>query len=196
MALGVFTTSIMGMNAQAHAMGQISSNVANVNTVGYKKTETLFETRMSVYNHAARDKNSYSADVVDRRYVDTAGQLTETGSVYNLALSGQGFFIVDNGRNTFYSRAGDFIATAVTPPGATPREVTTYSPEGNGVLTKTGEVSYLTNASGYYVQGWNADMNGNFSKTLEPVVITPADFYPGHETSFVRLQGNVFPLVV
>lgn len=58
MTLGVFTTSIMGMNAQAHAMGQISTNVANVNTVGYKRAETLFETKMSIYSHASQDKNS------------------------------------------------------------------------------------------------------------------------------------------
>lgn len=191
MTLGVFTTSIMGLNAQSHAMGQISTNVANVNTVGYKKAETLFETKMTIYNHAAQDKNSYSAGVVDRRYVDVAGQLSETGSVYNLALNGQGFFIVDNGRDTYYSRAGDFSTTAVTPAGMPPQEVEVYNPEGNGVLTKSAAASYLINGSGYYVQGWNADIHGNFSTTLEPVVVSPSEYYPGHATTQMALKGNV-----
>lgn len=191
MTLGVFTTSIMGMNAQAHAMGQISTNVANVNTVGYKRAETLFETKMSIYSHASQDKNSYSAGVVDRRQIDVAGQLNETGSIYNLALNGQGFFIVDNGRDTYYSRAGDFMTTAVAPQGAKPQQVEVYQPQGNGVLTKSASAAYLINSSGFYVQGWNADIDGNFSNTLEPVIVSPSEYYPGHATTVMQLKGNI-----
>lgn len=191
MTLGVFTTSIMGMNAQAHAMGQISTNVANVNTVGYKRAETLFETKMSIYSHASQDKNSYSAGVVDRRQIDVAGQLSETGSIYNLALNGQGFFIVDNGRDTYYSRAGDFMTTAVAPRGAEPQQVEVYQPQGNGVLTKSASAAYLINSSGFYVQGWNADINGNFSNTLKPVIVSPSEYYPGHETTVMQLKANI-----
>ena len=49
MTLGNFVTSRMGMLSQSHALEQISSNVANVNTVGYKKVETLFATQMTKY---------------------------------------------------------------------------------------------------------------------------------------------------
>lgn len=192
MTIGVFTTSIMGMNAQSHAMGQISANVANVSTTGYKKTETLFETKMSIYSNTTADKNSLSAGVVDRRFVDISGQLVETGSIYNLALDGQGFFIVDDGDNTFYTRAGDFEATTVTPKGTTPKEITMWYPEELGKATQKGAVSYLKNGSGFYVMGWNADEQGLFtSNTLEPVVITPQEYYPGHASTQIQLKGNL-----
>ena len=192
MAIGAFTTSIMGMNAQAHAMGQIGTNVANVSTTGYKKSETLFETKMTVYSNMRQDFNSFSAGVVDRRFVDISGQLTNTGSIYNLALDGQGFFVVNDGQNTFYTRAGDFEATTTTPKGMPPREITMWRPESVGRATQRGQVAYLKNAAGYYVMGWNADEQGQFtSPTLEPVVITPQDYYRGHASTNVVLKGNL-----
>ena len=41
MALSMFYPSVTGMEAQSHAMSTVSTNIANVNTVGYKKQETL-----------------------------------------------------------------------------------------------------------------------------------------------------------
>ena len=114
MALGTFVTSTMGMHSQSHALEQISANIANVNTVGYKKVETRFETQMTKFNEIGTDSHLFSAGVVDRRMVDVAGVLNTTNSIYDLGISGQGFFIVEGQNQTLYSRAGDFQATAVT----------------------------------------------------------------------------------
>ena len=62
MAIGNYVTSTMGMHAQAHALEQISSNIANVNTVGYKKVNARFETQMSGYNeHLLHPRGRFSS---------------------------------------------------------------------------------------------------------------------------------------
>ena len=63
MALGTFVTSTMGMHSQSHALEQISANIANVNTVGYKKVETRFETQMTKFNEIGTDSHLFSAPV-------------------------------------------------------------------------------------------------------------------------------------
>lgn len=192
MALGTFVTSTMGMHSQSHALEQISANIANVNTVGYKKVETRFETQMTKFNEIGTDSHLFSAGVVDRRMVDVAGVLNTTNSIYDLGISGQGFFIVEGQNQTLYSRAGDFQATAVTPQGYKPQTVTYYKPTESGVVTQSSPASYFTNASGYYVMGWNYNNdNEAFSSTLEPVIISPMEYYPGHKTTQMSFKGNI-----
>ncbi len=192
MALGTFVTSTMGMHSQSHALEQISANIANVNTVGYKKVETRFETQMTKFNEIGTDSHLFSAGVVDRRMVDVAGVLNTTNSIYDLGISGQGFFIVEGQNQTLYSRAGDFQATAVTPQGYKPQTVTYYRPTESGVVTQSSPASYFTNASGYYVMGWNYNNdNEAFSSTLEPVIISPMEYYPGHKTTQMSFKGNI-----
>ena len=192
MALGTFVTSTMGMHSQSHALEQISANIANVNTVGYKKVETRFETQMTKFNEIGTDSHLFSAGVVDRRMVDVAGVLNTTNSIYDLGISGQGFFIVEGQNQTLYSRAGDFQATAVTPQGYKPQTVTYYKPTESGVVTQSSPASYFTNAAGYYVMGWNYNSdNEAFSSTLEPVIISPMEYYPGHKTTQMSFKGNI-----
>lgn len=192
MTLGAFVTSTMGMHSQSHAMEQISSNIANVNTVGYKKVDTQFETQMTVFNQIGTDSNYFSAGVVDRRMVDLAGILNTTNSVYDLGISGKGFFIVQGDNGTLYSRAGDFRATAITPAGYSGKTVTYYRPTDSGVVTQSSPATYMTNASGYYVMGWNYNENSEaFSSSLEPVIISPMEYYPGHETTKMSFKGNI-----
>ena len=91
-----------------------------------------------------------------------------------------------------YSRAGDFQATAVTPQGYKPQTVTYYKPTESGVVTQSSPASYFTNASGYYVMGWNYNNdNEAFSSTLEPVIISPMEYYPGHKTTQMSFKGNI-----
>lgn len=192
MALGTFVTSTMGMHSQSHALEQISANIANVNTVGYKKVETRFEMQMTKFNEIGTDSHLFSAGIVDRRMVDVAGVLNTTNSIYDLGISGQGFFIVEGQNQTLYSRAGDFQATAITPQGYRAQTVTYYRPTESGVVTQSSPASYFTNASGYYVMGWNYNNdNEAFSSTLEPVIISPMEYYPGHETTQMSFKGNI-----
>jgi len=41
---GIMTTGLLGMNAQGTALSSVSANIANVNSAGYKETDTRFET--------------------------------------------------------------------------------------------------------------------------------------------------------
>lgn len=192
MALGSFVTSTMGMTSQSHALEQISANIANVNTVGYKKVEARFETQMTKFNEIGTDSHFFSAGNVDRRMVDVAGILSTTNSVYDLGISGQGFFIVEGQNQTLYSRAGDFQATSVPPQGYKQQTVTYYRPTEGGVITQSSPAAYFTNASGYYVMGWNYNNDSEaFSSSLEPVIISPMEYYPGHKTTEMSFKGNI-----
>ena len=44
MALSIFTPSVTGMEAQSQALGTVSTNIANISTVGYRSVETMFQT--------------------------------------------------------------------------------------------------------------------------------------------------------
>lgn len=193
MTIGSFVTSSLGMQAQSHALQQISANVANVSTTGYKKVNARFETLMTVYNDNGSSSNYFSANNVDSRMVDLEGQATITDSLYDLSLTGRGFFVMQGTYQTLYTRAGEFQATAETPPGQAPQTITYNVPaDGGGTRTQTKAVSYFKNADGYYVMGWNYDAGREaFSSSLEPIAITPADYYSGHETTKLALKGNV-----
>ena len=194
MTIGTFVTSTMGMHSQSHAMEQISANIANVNTVGYKKVDTRFETFIKEYTMMGSDMHYLTSNPVDRRMVDLGGQLKTTDSIYDLAITGKGFFIVEGQHETLYSRAGDFHATSITPEGYPTKEVTYFKPGEGGVVTQSAPATYFTNTSGYYVMGWNYDMSSEaFSSSLEPVIISPADYYPGHQTTQMSFKGNINP---
>lgn len=192
MTIGTFVTSTMGMHSQSHAMEQISANIANVKTTGYKKVDTRFETFIKEYSHIGLDTHYLTSNVVDRRMVDINGQLQTTDSIYDLALTGKGFFIVEGQNNTLYSRAGDFQATAVTPTGYSAKSVTYYRPSEAGVITQSAPATYFTNSAGYYVMGWNYNSDAEaFSSSLEPVIISPMEYYPGHQTTQMSFKGNI-----
>lgn len=193
MTIGTFVTSTLGMHSQSHAIEQISANIANVKTTGYKKVDTRFETLMKEYNEIGVNTHYFSSNPVDRRMVDLNGQLQTTDSIYDLALTGRGFFIVQGQNNTLYSRAGDFQATAVTPAGYSAKSVTYYRPSSEGgVITQSAPATYFTNTSGYYVMGWNYSNDAEaFSSSLEPVIISPMEYYPGHQTTQMSFKGNI-----
>ncbi|MCK5295938.1 MAG: flagellar hook basal-body protein, partial [Alphaproteobacteria bacterium] len=109
MALANFLTGATGMSAQAHSLSQISGNIANINTIGYKRSETSFATLLS---GESLKMNEFSVKSVDSRCIDTQGPLQTTGNRLDIAINGRGFFIVnteiDGTGIEHYTRAGDF----------------------------------------------------------------------------------------
>ena len=193
MTIGTFVTSTLGMTSQSHAIDQISANIANVNTTGYKKVNTRFETFIKEYNEMGVDTHYLSCNSVDRRMVDINGEMNVTESLYDLAISGRGFFVVQGTGSTLFSRAGDFQPTAVTPAGFPAQSVTYNRPDGEGgVITQSSPATYFTNSSGYYVMGWNYNAETDkFSSSLEPVIISPMEYYIGHQTTQMSFKGNI-----
>ncbi len=105
---GTLNTGVSGMAAQANMLSTIGDNIANSSTSGYKEATTAFETLLG--NQSA---DSYTAGGVSTqiRYgVSTQGQLTASTSVTDLAIQGNGFFVVQGtDGSTALTRAGSFV---------------------------------------------------------------------------------------
>ncbi|MBO0903584.1 flagellar hook protein FlgE [Jiella sonneratiae] len=132
---GVFRTSVSGMNAQANRLSAISDNISNSSTDGYKRSEAEFSTL--VIAQSGGQYNSGSVKTETRQYVSTQGSIAATSSSTDVAISGDGFFVVqDNTGREFYTRAGSFVQKTSTVNG----EQTTYLVNSAGYrLTGTSE---------------------------------------------------------
>ncbi|MCX4195807.1 flagellar hook basal-body protein [Methylobacterium organophilum] len=133
--MGLFTAlsnSISGASAQSLALNNISGNIANTQTVGFKSTETRFADMLA----ETGDSTQLAGGVLPstRNSLNIQGTMQSTGVSTNLAISGNGYFIVKKntgtpdspafGGDTGYTRRGDF------------------APDASG---------YLSNGAGYYL---------------------------------------------
>ena len=129
---GALFSGVSGLAAQSSAMGAISDNITNVNTIGYKGAKVNFKTlvtkQVSLTNYAPGGVQS-----AVRKGIDVQGLLQATNSSTDVSLSGQGFFIVNEAANP---QEGDMFA---------------YTRAGSFKVDKEG---YLQNVSGWYMQGW------------------------------------------
>ncbi len=132
---------VTGLTANASALAATSDNIANVNTVGYKRAQTNFSDLVT-----AASTQDYSAGGVTTSttsYVTQQGLLQSTSSPTDLAISGSGFFVTTQSPT-------DVSATA-------PR---LFTRAGSFTVDSQG---YLKNSAGLYLQGWLADTNGNIT---------------------------------
>ena len=113
--LGALFSGVSGLQAESTAMGVISDNIANANTTAYKDTATHFSTLVTQIPTVT----SYQPGGVVARpltQIDKQGLLQGTSSGTDLAISGGGFFVVNNDANdqgTFtFTRAGSFTIDA------------------------------------------------------------------------------------
>ncbi|MDE1937732.1 MAG: flagellar hook protein FlgE [Alphaproteobacteria bacterium] len=134
---GAMMTGVAALTANGNALSVASSNIANVNTIGYKTATNSFSTLLAA---AAGTSDPASAGVVasSGQNVTQQGLLTSTSSNTDLAISGNGFFMVSPTASATgslqYTRAGSFTTDA----------------SGN-----------LKNANGLYLLGWQLDTSGN-----------------------------------
>ena len=166
-------TAMSGMNAQSRALGHISDNVANSQTVGFKRTDTNFVSFISESNNEVHRPGTVVARPDFANQVQ--GTIEQVENPLALAITGQGFFTAalpigkdDDGATRFdsrqfYTRAGDFNRNS----------------EG-----------YMVNGSGYVLQGWSVD-NGVVDKTrLTPIRIQEDVFTPT-PTQNLTFGGNL-----
>lgn len=122
--LAVLAARTMGMQRQFTA---IADNVANVNTHGYKRLDLQFKEVIS--RPASQATASYVADrslAIDY----TTGSMETTNNPLDVALAGDGFFAVQLGNTTAYTRRGQFLLNG---------DGTLVTPTGNTVLDNTGQ---------------------------------------------------------
>ena len=109
---GTMRTSVSGMAAQANRLGAVSDNIANVSTTGYKRASMEFASL--VLDSGGTEYVSGSVEAHTRYAISEQGARNFTTSVTDLAIKGQGFFVVsaENGQ-TYLTRAGSFVPDGV-----------------------------------------------------------------------------------
>ncbi len=130
-------TGIAGLASQQTALDNESNNIANVNTVGYKASRVSFADLMY------QDSIGKGSSVTNAEKQYTQGSLNLTGSSYDVALDGDGFFVVANKNfsgtsENYYTRAGNF---------------------------RMGTNGTLQDSSGNEVQGWAVSSALNVTST-------------------------------
>jgi len=150
-ALGV---AVSGLNAQSQAIGNISDDLANAQTTGFKSIGTSFEDLVTA---SSATNNSPGGVTATPSYQnDVQGNIASTSTTTNMAISGQGYFQVESASQT---------AT-----GATDFTGTYYTRQGDFTLNKDG---YLVNSSGYFLDGYSVNANGSVdTATTTPVQIS------------------------
>ncbi|MEJ5082597.1 MULTISPECIES: flagellar hook protein FlgE [unclassified Ochrobactrum] len=126
---GMMRTGVSGMNAQANRLSAVADNIANASTVGYKRADTQFSSLVLPSTSGQYNSGSVMTDV--RYGISDQGGIRSTSSTTDLAIDGNGFFVVQGADGTSYlTRAGSFV------------------PDKDG---------FLVNTAGYYLLGAGAD---------------------------------------
>lgn len=162
---------VSGLNAQSAAMATVADNITNINTVGYKGTDTQFSTLIND-GGAASAYSAGGTNAVTRALISKQGVLQAAASSTDLGIDGNGFFVTransPTGEEIAFTRAGAF------------------SPDQNG---------YLRNSGGYYLMGWPMDGAGNYANNgsmsaLEPVRVSDLTG-TALPTSKITLRANL-----
>lgn len=171
---------VSGLQAHQYAMDVEGNNIANVNTFGFKYSRADFSTLMSQTSKIATapdgnlgGKNpmqvGLGAGVNSTTRIHSQGNIQTTDKNTDMAINGDGFFIVSNdgGTTQFFTRAGDF---------------------------KTDAVGNFVDNNGYTVQGWNYNQETgqiDSSTSVGDIVIPPGMSMPARPSSSVSLTANL-----
>ena len=108
---GMMRTGVSGMNAQANRLSTTADNIANSDTTGYKSSSAEFSTLIMPSTGGAYNSGGVTTTI--RSSISTQGVMTYTTSVSDLAVNGDGFFVVqDAGGTPYLTRAGSFVPDA------------------------------------------------------------------------------------
>ncbi|BCB03360.1 flagellar basal-body rod protein FlgF [Bacillus sp. KH172YL63] len=175
-------SGISGMKNFQTKLDVIGNNIANVNTYGYKKGRVTFQDLMnqtvSGASRATENRGGQNAKQVGLGSslssidtIQTQGSLQTTGRSLDVAISGDGYFVVRQGNNELYTRAGNFYLDSngnlVTGQG---NLVQGYPVNGAGEVNKSGatDIKIDTNTTMAPQATGNAIYNGNL-KSSAPV---------------------------
>jgi flagellar hook protein FlgE len=103
-------TAISGMKANGTSLSVIGDNIANMNTIGYKASRISFGDVMSQTLTSGTSSSQIGRGVLvsDISPLFTQGSFESTGNALDLAVDGDGFFIVRDVSGIYYTRAGQF----------------------------------------------------------------------------------------
>jgi flagellar hook protein FlgE len=143
-------SAISGLRAHQVMMDEIGNNIANVNTVGYKSGRVNFQDILSqTFRGASAPQGGLGSinpaqvglgvTVAGIDVMMTQGNLQSTGRLTDMAIQGDGFFVMSDGGRSYYTRDGSFDVGL-----------------GGNLINP---------ASGLKVQGWNASAAGAIDTT-------------------------------
>ena len=183
---GMFSSSILGMTSQSHALESIAGNIANLRTGGYKRTDVEFATVLSRTVSSQPGAGDAPAGTnhadfggtrpIDRQRVSLQGLVQATDRPLDVAINGRGLFVLNTepggGGETLYGRDGRFTVTAV--------------PDGGGD-------GHVIDKNGYYVQGYVAGPGGTATAggAFETLRLPPDLSIPGSPTTTASLGLNL-----
>jgi flagellar hook protein FlgE len=169
---------VTGLRNHQTRMDVIGNNIANVNTVAFKASRVTFkEAFVQLLQGAGRANGGLGGTnpiqigtgihIGSTDQLFTQGSLETTGQPLDLAIQGDGLFVVSSGQRSVYTRAGNF------------------SLDATGKLVVPG--------SGYVVQGILADAQGSFASTsaVGDIQLKLSDKAPAQATSQIGLTGNL-----
>ena len=171
---GALSSAVTGLRAQAHALENISGNIANSQTTGYKRIETDF---LDLIPDAPLRRQVPGAVLAQSRGTnDVQGDIKTVSNETFIALNSNGFFVVEpkigqsDGNSVFagtnfYTRRGDFE------------------------IDKDG---LLVNGAGYYLKGLPIDpTTGNISGSVPEVIKLSNAFLPAQRTNRIDYKANL-----
>jgi flagellar hook protein FlgE len=171
------STALSGMRNHQVMLDVVSNDIANVSTVGFKSSSVVFSDVLTqTIQGASQPGNNVGGTnpaqiglgsrVAGTVQSFTQGAIQRTGRSTDLAIQGDGFFVVQTPTEVQYTRGGALTLDAA----------------GN-----------LSTAEGYLVQGWQADVTGaiNTNAPIGPVQIRVGDLLNPNQSQDVRLGGNL-----
>ncbi|WP_305983970.1 flagellar hook protein FlgE [Roseibium sp. MMSF_3544] len=152
---GAINSAVSGLTAQATALENISGNVANSQTTGYKRLDTTFSDLVSGGGATQGSQVSGTTVATSRATNTIQGDISQSDVDTYMAINGEGYFVVTQAADvvdgsttfadeTFYTRAGDF---------------------------ERDQDGYLVNSAGYYLQGFPLDPTTGNAVGDDPSVI-------------------------
>ncbi|WP_448575575.1 flagellar hook protein FlgE [Thermomicrobium sp.] len=171
-------SAISGLRAHQTWMDVIGNNIANVNTTGFKVGRVRFTDILSQLVRGASGPTETRGGInplqiglgavvsaVDT--IHTQGALQLTGKPSDLAIQGDGFFVVSDGSQTLYTRDGAFDIGS--------------------------DLRLVNPSNGFYVLGWQADANGNVDTAgpVGPITIPIGQQLDAVPTTQITVQGNL-----
>jgi flagellar hook protein FlgE len=163
-------TAVSGMNTNAISLGVVGDNVANMNTHGFKSSSVVFADIVSSQGGSNNIGRGSRINEVGQEF--SQGAFENTPNVLDMAIDGDGLFVVKKDGNTFYSRAGQF-----------------------GI----DKVGYAVNPDGFVLQGYQFDVQGNASTVVDDVNVASISSSPNATTGlsvFANLDSTETPPAV
>ena len=176
--MGIFdalNTAVGGLSAQSFALQNISGNIANASTTGYKGIGTAFE---DLVPDATTPSKQVAGGVTAfaQATITTQGTVSTTTVSTNMAINGDGFFSVQ--------KAASVVDNVPVFSG-----VTNYTRRGDFQVNANGN---LINGAGYYLMGVSVDpKTGNPTGNVPQVLQFQNNFIPAQATSAIQYAANL-----